>query len=374
MIIKNGLVFGKDCRFERRDLYIDAGRIVASDLGDGECWDAEGCYVLPGLVDIHTHGAATADFCDGTRAALEKIARFQLSCGVTSFVGTSMTYDEQTLSQSFAAAREFIAAPPHGCARLLGINMEGPFFSVNKRGAQNPAFLRAPDIDFFQRLDDISGNNVCLVDLAPELPGAAEFIAAARARCTVSIAHTESDYDTAVAAFAAGASHVTHLFNAMPPFTHRAPGVVGAAFEHAAGVELICDGVHVHPAAVRSVFAWFGAERVCIISDSMRACGMKDGEYDLGGQSVNVSGRRATLADGTIAGSVTPLSEGLRSAVSFGVPLETAVRAATLNPAREIGRHNEVGSLEPGCRADILVWDKQLAQRRVYLGGQPTAE
>ncbi|MEG2931486.1 MAG: amidohydrolase family protein, partial [Ruthenibacterium sp.] len=217
-----------------------------------------------------------------------------------------------------------------------------------------------------------SGENIKLVDVAPELDGALSFIEKASRKCVVSIAHTCADYDQSKAAFAAGASHVTHLFNAMPAFTHRAPGVVGAASDDAAHVEAISDGIHLHPAVVRSIFKWFGDTRVCLISDSMRACGMPNGDYTLGGQPVHMVDGKATLQDGTIAGSATCLAECFRRAVGFGVPLESALRAATINPAQCIGLFDCVGSITAGKRADVLVLDETLHPEHIFIGGVKT--
>ena len=216
----------------------------------------------------------------------------------------------------------------------------------------------------------ISENHIKLVDVAPELEGCMPFIERVSKQCVVSIAHTCATFDEARAAFAAGATHVTHLFNAMPPFHHRDPGVVGAAADDASEVEMISDGIHLHPAIVRSVFKLFGDDRVCLISDSMRACGMPNGEYMLGGQQVFVKEGKATLADGTIAGSATCLAECFRRAVRFGVPLVSALKAATINPARCVGLGKELGSITEGKRADVLVLDASLHPECVFVGGK----
>ena len=201
-----------------------------------------------------------------------------------------------------------------------------------------------------------------------------EFIEAVEGEVTVSLAHTTADYDTAMEAYRRGAREATHLFNAMPPFTHRAPGVVGAAFDSPqVKVELICDGIHIHQSVVRAVFRLFGPERVVLISDTMRAAGMPDGDYTLGGQDVKVKGKFATLADGTIAGSVTDLMSCMRTAVGFGIPLADAVRAAAVNPAQVLGIYGRYGSLEPGKMANIVVLDSGLNVRDVFFRGERLA-
>lgn len=361
--------------FENTTLDFEDGRICAIGAPEAErAIDAQGNYVIPGLIDIHTHGAVGHDFSDGGTADITAMARYLASQGVTSFLGTTMSLSLEELCRAAASAAAYRKAPDPEGAVLRGINMEGPFFSLAKKGAQSAEHILPPDYAFYHRVQEASGQSVRLVDLAPELPGAMEFIAQASKECRVSIAHTEADYDTASRAFEAGASHVTHLFNAMPPFTHRAPGVVGAAADYADSVELISDGFHIHPSVVRSVFALFGEERVCLISDSMRACGMADGAYTLGGQAVQVRDGRATLENGTLAGSTTNLMECLRRAVTFGVPLATAVKAATINPARAAGLEETIGSLEPGKQADLVILDPDLNVRLVLIQGRTVAQ
>ena len=249
--------------------------------------------------------------------------------------------------------------------------MEGPFISPANKGAQAAENIIPCDAALFRELNRESGGRIRLVDIAPEEPGAIEFIEAVRDEVNVWLAHTVADYDAAMAAFRAGANHVTHLFNAMLPFHHRKPGVQGAAADAGAYVELICDGVHIHPAMVRAVFKLFGSDRVCLISDSMRAAGLADGDYTLGGQAVKVKGNLATLADGTIAGSVTNLMLCLKNAVQeMQIPLEAAVRSASETPARSIGIFDCCGSLSSGKRADIVLLDRDLNVRQVFVGGR----
>lgn len=375
MILQNGSVFTALGRFMPADVRIEGGRIAevapAGSLSGGEVLDAAGKYVTPGFVDIHIHGAAGEDFCDsvdGDAKHVKAMQRYLGSQGVTSFLGTTMAFSEEILSGIFGAIRPMLNAEGEG-AVLRGVNMEGPFFNKSKKGAQAEKYIIDPDWEMFQRLYEASGHSIRLLDVAPELPGAVEFIQKAAKLCTVSIAHTTATYEQAKEAFAHGATHTTHLFNAMPAFTHRAPGVVGAAADDAAHVEMICDGIHLHPAVVRAVFALFGAERVCLISDSMRACGMPNGVYTLGGQTVYMTDGRATLEDGTIAGSATCLAECFRRAVKFGVPLESALRAATINPAQAAGLFDEVGSVTAGKRADLLVLGRDLMPEAIFIGG-----
>ena len=375
MILQNGSIFTALGRFMQADVRIEGGRIAevapAGSLSGGEAVDVSGKYVTPGFVDIHIHGAAGEDFCDsvdGDPKHVKAMQKYLGSQGVTSFLGTTMAFSEEILGGIFSTVRPLLGAEGEG-AVLRGVNMEGPFFNKSKKGAQAEKYIINPDWEMFRRLYEASGGSIRLLDVAPELPGAMEFIQKAAKLCTVSIAHTSATYEQAKDAFAHGASHTTHLFNAMPAFTHRAPGVVGAAADDAAHVEMICDGIHLHPAVVRAVFALFGAERVCLISDSMRACGMPNGVYTLGGQTVYMTDGRATLEDGTIAGSATCLAECFRRAVKFGVPLESALRAATINPAQAAGLFDELGSVTAGKRADLMVLGRELMPEKVFIGG-----
>ncbi len=330
--------------------------------------DAGGGYVIPGLVDIHTHGALGEDFSDGSPEGLQRLSQWYVSNGVTSFLATTVTLGEPELSAAMDAVRGFRR---RGGAKCAGVHLEGPFLSFAKRGAQNGEYLARPDIGLFRRLNDRSGGAVRMVTVACEEPGAMEFIREASQVCAVSLGHSTADYGTALEAFRAGASHVTHLFNAMPPLHHREPGIIGAALDAGATAELICDGLHVHPAAVRAAFRLFG-ERLDLISDSLRCAGMPDGDYTLGGQPVLMRSGRATLRDGTIAGSSITLTEGLRRAVSFGIPLENAVYAASAAPA--IAANIDVGVLAVGKPADLVVLDLDLRVRAVFVDGEPVPD
>ena len=366
----NALLFLGEKGFVHGGFDVEDGRFAAvfTDEREGEV-DLCGACVIPGLVDIHTHGAAGADFSDGDAAGLRRMAAHLAKCGVTSFAPTSMTLPYETLSAAFATAAELAGGREAGCARVMGIHMEGPFFSEKKKGAQNGAYLKKPDLALFRKLFEGCGGLVRIVDVAPELEGAADFAEKASALCTVSVAHTDASYDEAKAVFEAGARHLTHLYNAMPGIHHRKPGPIGAASEREdVAAELICDGLHVHPSAVRMAFRLFPG-RVCLISDSLRCCGMPDGEYELGGQQVFLSGGVARLADGTIAGAASDLYADMRNAVAFGIAREEAILAATIRPAREIGRESEIGSIAEGKLADFVVCEGDLSLRAVFIGG-----
>ena len=242
--------------------------------------------------------------------------------------------------------------------------------SEKKKGAQNADYLRLPDFEAFRKLYEDSDGLIRIVDLAPELEGSVDFVRQARHLCTVSIAHTDAAYEDAKAAIDAGVTHLTHLYNAMPPIHHRKPGVIGAASEaDSVYAELICDGIHVHPSSVRMAFKLFGAPRMVLISDALRCCGMPEGEYELGGQRVWLKDHIARLADGTIAGSATDLYDCMLNAIRFGIPKEDAIRAATWNPAHQIGKLNLVGSIADGKLADFVICDADLNRKSVVLAG-----
>ena len=370
MRYENGWIFA-DGRFVRGGFSVENGRFahVLEDV-PGPAEDLDGALVIPGLVDIHVHGCAGADFSDGDYAGLVRMARYLARRGVTSFAPASMTLPYDALDKAFRAAARLRREGLADGARLMGIQMEGPFLSREKRGSQNPAYLRLPDWDRFLRLYDAAEGLLRIVDVAPELPGAVEFTRRASEKCRVSVAHTAAGYDQAAAVFDAGATHLTHLFNAMSGIHHRHPGPIGVASEREnVTAELICDGIHVHPSAVRMAFRLFPG-RICLISDALRCCGMADGSYSLGGQEILLSGGVARLTGGAIAGSAADLYQCMRRAVSFGIPREQAVWAATALPARVIGRESETGAIADGRAADFVICGGELEPEAVYLGGK----
>lgn len=427
MLIRNALVYTENHRFEKRDLRIVGDRIDGSeadwitgspeapeeenrDAAAEEGIDAEGLYALPGLVDIHLHGAAGFDLFDADPASIRRIAVFEAQNGITAFCPAAMTCGEEKLKEILDAAAEYgrtveTAASGTGtetgapeelpAASLLGVRLEGPFLSPLKAGAQDPKYIRRGDTVFFREIQERCGGMIRVLDTAPEEPGNLEMILELSEEVRISVAHTAADYDTAVEAFRAGARQLTHLYNAMPGIHHRAPGPVIAALDMNAGAaasqdqnagvsaELIADGIHVHPAMVRFTFRNFGPGNMILISDSMRACGLPAGQYELGGQAVTVleepagvSGskkKKAVLTDHpeTLAGSVATLYDCLRCAVlEMGIPLPYAVRAASENPARALGVYGDYGTLSAGAFADIILADKDLNIRAVILKGK----
>ncbi len=419
MIIKNVKVYTEDRTFEEGTIYIRNGLIEAVKLGAGEdgneadpgvrkttgnesdsgeenaagaasesvavepdetesdVIDGGGAYAVPGLVDIHFHGCKGYDFCDGTQEALAEIAKYEAQVGVTAICPATMTLPVEELEQILAAAasykKEAARINPEG-ADLIGVNMEGPFISKVKKGAQDARNIIPCDADICRRFLEASEGLVKFVGIAPEEnENAGEFIEQMKDRVNISLAHTNADYETASRAYRAGANHAVHLYNAMPAYTHRAPGVVGAVADNEhVNAEIICDGVHIHPAVVRSTFKMLGSERMILISDSMRAAGMPDGRYLLGGLEVDVAGNRATLvSDGALAGSVTNLMDCMKTAVKeMGIPLETAVACATMNPAKALGAYDRYGSVTAGKKGNVVLLDQDLNIKTVIKDGK----
>ena len=376
MLIKNGTLFSGDCTFNNGDLSIE-GKYIAkvNDIVEfktqrihEEVIDATDLYVIPGLIDTHIHGVMGHDFCEANHEGLDIMCSYLAKQGITSFMPTSMTLDEEKLLEIY---ENFGTYQYKQGARPVGIHMEGPFFEEAKKGAQSSTYLRDADYELYRRLQEASNHQVKIVSLSPVVEGALSFIEKAKGTTSVSLAHSSCQYELASKAFEAGVRRVTHLYNAMLPFGHREPGIIGAAFDQKeVMVELICDGYHIHPSMIRSSFAMYTDERVILVSDNMMATGMPDGEYELGGQKVWVSENKATLEDGTIAGSVTNLMTCMKRAVAFGIPLESAVKTVTINPAKSIGLEKQIGSLEEGKIANIVLLDKKLDIKGVIIEGK----
>ncbi len=383
MIIKNIKVYTEDKTFADGKIIIREGvfeeiiigQTTASDLElqDTEIVDGKGCYAIPGLIDMHFHGCMGDDFCDGTKEAIARIAEYEASIGVTAMAPATMTLPVEELEQILRVAAEYKKGATKG-ADLIGINMEGPFISSAKKGAQDEKNMILCDTEVCQRFLNASDGLVKFVGIAPEeSENSLEFIEKMKDKVNISLAHTNADYDTAKAAFDAGANHAVHLYNAMPAFTHREPGVVGAVSDSRhVTAEIICDGVHIHPSTVRATFKMMGENRMILISDSMRATGMPEGQYTLGGLDVNVVGNRATLvSDGALAGSVTNLMDCMRTVVKkMGIPLETAVACATMNPAKSLGEYDRYGSISKGKKANVVLLDEELDLQMVVKDGE----
>lgn len=366
--------------------------IVGSDVVD-----LKGATVIPGLVDIHIHGAAGVDFSDCDGQELQRMAEYLASAGVTSFLPTAMTLPKEDYLRAagnIAAFEDKIAdgSANRKMARILGMRMEGPFLSPEKKGAQNEDFLRKPDLVFFREILSQSAGRIRIIDLAPETKDADLFIKDVlsgsenpinspelrksnfvspeqSSGLVISLGHTAATYEEAKRAFTLGASHVTHLFNAMNPIHHRKPGIIPAAAEREnVTTEIIADGIHVHESVIKTAFKLF-PRRICLISDALSCMGMPDGEYMLSGQKIHKSGGVARLENGTLAGAASSIYEDMLNLVRFGISPEEAVFAATELPARIIG-NQKVGAIEAGRYADFLICDEKLNLKEVYVGGE----
>ena len=386
MIIKNVKVYTPQKNFVPGVVVTRDGRIHDVLLGEDisvnaseeePVLDGEGSFCFPGMIDLHFHGCRGYDFCDGTKEAVEEIAKYEASIGVTAIAPATMTLPVDELCDILANGAAYRAEQQNKSVKkeadLVGVNMEGPFISEAKKGAQDARNIIPCDTAVYRKFQEAADGLVKFIGIAPEEGDAVSFIEDVKGEVSVSLAHTNADYETAKKAFDAGADHAVHLYNAMPAFTHREPGVVGAVAdsEHVMA-EIICDGVHIHPATVRTTFKMMGEDRMILISDSMRAAGMPDGQYTLGGQDVNVKGNKATMVlDGALAGSVTTLPDCVRTVVKeMGISLETAIACATINPARSLGIDALYGSVEQDKKADLVLWDENLQLVHVIKDGE----
>lgn len=370
MILKNCTFFNEQFEKEFGDIKIENGKISEIGFIDGDGVDMSGKIVFPGFIDIHIHGGAGADSCDGTHASLEKISNYLAKHGVTSFCPTTMTLPIDRLCEIANGIAEFSFNQTNG-ARVIGINFEGPFIAMSKKGAQNGNYVVAGTCEDFDDLFDASSGLMKLITIAPEAFDSKEFIENASPQITVSIGHTMANAEECQKAIDSGASHITHLFNAMTPMTHREAGVVGTAFDNDVTCELICDGEHICPAVLRNAFKILGEDRAVVVSDSMRGAGMGNGEYELGGQMtyVNDGYKVAKLADGTIAASITNVFDEFKNLLSFGIDFKTALKSCTINPAKAIHEDNNIGSIAVGKYADFVITDENLEITEVYING-----
>lgn len=366
MIIKGGLVFDAQKGFQSKDVFINGATIeqIADNIniqGDNVL-DAAGCYVLPGFIDIHAHGACGCDTMQADYEALEGMSGYFASKGVTAFMPATMTAPATDIFKALENVREAIKKGTSG-ARILGVNLEGPFISPKNKGAHPEEHIINPSIELIESFIEKSGNNIRLMTIAPELDGVGEVIEHFRDRGIIfSAGHSTISYSEGMKAFDAGFTQVTHLFNAMTGIHHREPGLAGAAIDHKdVFAELICDGIHVNPAVIRMAVKSKTSCKVALITDSTMATGLEDGEYFLGGQKIIVRNREARLENGVLAGSTLTMIDGVKNlAKRFGIALEDAVRMATIAPARAVRVDKSKGSIDIGKDADIVIADRDL--------------
>ncbi len=337
-------------------------------------YDGRGRYLAAGFIDIHTHGNSGYDTMDASPEAIEAMGEFHIQNGVTSFLLTTLTSTPEALKKALKTAREFIDEQDSQdtIARVLGVYFEGPYFNEEKKGAQPASAIATPDA---KQMDDYilsSGGTIKVVALAPELEGGIDLIKQlSSARITTSIAHTNGTYEDAQAAYANGASLTTHLYNGMRGFSHREPGIAGAALTHDAFAELIVDRHHLHDAAVDLALRAKGSDQLILVSDAIRATGLPSGTYDLGGQRITAEDGKVTLEDGSLAGSTLTLPMAIHNITTYNnLPLFEAVKMATINPARAIGVDDAYGSVEKGKYADLVMFDDVREITTVFKSGE----
>ena len=369
MVIKDAKVYTEDFRFEERDIYVEDGKF-AETASEREVVYADDLYAIPGLIDLHLHGAVGMDFSDGDVKGIEKIAEYEAFHGITAIMPTTMSQKEKDLEKTIKSITAYKNTGDK--ADVAGIYLEGPFMSKERKGVHEEENLRLPDLEMVDKLQKQAKGKIKIVTVAPELEGAIDFIKEGSKNYRISIAHTAAGYDVSREAFAAGAKQLTHFFNGMAPFNHREPGIIGAALEDdSCMAELICDELHIHPTVINMTLRIFGPERVILVSDSMRATGMKDGKYMLGEHEVTVENSVARMKDGTLAGSTKNLMDCLKIAVKdMKIPVETAVRAATWNPAVAAGIDDKYGSISVGKNANAVFVDKDLNVVMVMVNGK----
>lgn len=366
MKIENVKIYGEDFKFHAGSISFDGDTIT--DVAYDDSLDASGKdMVIPGLIDLHFHGCNGCDFTDGTFEAIEKMAEYEAKNGITAICPSTMPVSDEQLMKAFRAAASYESSKG---AELIGINMEGPYLTHEKAGGNDPRYLKKPSIEEFEKFQSAASGKIKIVDIAPDTEGASEFIRDVSKTVVISLAHTPADYEKTMEGFRLGASLVTHLFNGMAPFSHRETGLVGAAMDAGAYVELICDGRHVSDPMLRAAYRIFGEEKIIIISDSLSCTGLPDGVYPMGELVVTVKNGLGFLDDGTIAGASANAFDGLRHLVGCGIPVESAVRMATYNPAKVLNVLDRLGTLSIGKTASFLVLNDNMELKSVYLKGR----
>lgn len=351
MIIKNAKI-GE----EIKNIVIENGIItdITEEVCSGEEIDANGNSVIPGLIDVHTHGIMGYDTMD---ADFEPMCENYAKFGTTSFLPTTMTLGYDSLFKVVKAKTDFNGA------NILGFHFEGPYISPKYKGAQNEKYIKNPNVNEFRKFNDVK-----MITVAPEVENGLQFIKEVSGETIVSMGHTDCDYDTAIKAIENGANCLTHTFNAMPPIHHRNAGPIGAGVEKHIYAQIICDGLHISKPIVLAAYKMFGADRMCLISDSIRPAKLPDGEYESGGLPVFVKENSIRLKDGTLAGSHACLMDCVKKAIEFGMPKDDAIKMATETPANLLGIKK--GKLKKGYDADLLITDDLLNIKSIIINGK----
>ncbi|MEB7690716.1 N-acetylglucosamine-6-phosphate deacetylase [Staphylococcus equorum] len=376
-VIENGRIYTEEEIIERGYIIVKNDKITDVGKGDYEgaltTYDAQGQHVLPGFIDIHMHGGYGEDAMDASYDGLKHLAESLLSEGTTSFLATTMTQSDENITKALENIIEYQKQQNVlKAADIVGIHLEGPFISEHKVGAQNPAYVQRSSIEKVQQFQKTANNQIKVITFAPEVEGAHETLEALHDQIRFSIGHTVATFDETNEAVARGAKHVTHLYNAGTPFEHREPGVFGAAWTNdSLSTELIVDGIHSHPTAIQIAYKQKGNTRFFLITDAMRAKGMPDGEYDLGGQNVIVKGSEARLASGALAGSILKMNEGLKNLIQYtGDSLDNLWRVTSLNQAIALNIESQKGSLKVGKDADIVIVDDEITVQTTIKAGE----
>jgi N-acetylglucosamine-6-phosphate deacetylase len=370
-LLKNAVIYAETGKIEQGYVLTEGDKVIevgpmssCPASSEAEVIELDPSFsVVPGFIDVHIHGSSGADVMDATDEALRTMAKTLPKEGTTSFLATTMTAPIADIERALQNVAQYIySSNPPGEAEVLGIHLEGPFISPKRAGAQHPKNIIEPNIELFQKWQNIANGHIRLVTLAPEENNGLALAAYLKETGVVaSIGHSDAVYEQVTAAIQSGVTHATHLFNGMRGIHHREPGVAGAVLMHDEVVcELIVDGIHVAPEMVRFVYKMKGCDGLILITDAMRAKCLGAGIYELGGQDVIVQGEKATLRDGTLAGSILKLGDAVKNAMSFtGCTLEDIIRMASWNPAKQLGVSDKKGSIRAGKDADLVVLDEQ---------------
>ncbi len=371
MIIKNGMILNDEFKFINADVELCGDEIKSIRTIDGEGIDATDCYVVPGFIDTHFHGAMNTEFLNPLPNAFDMVSTLMAKNGTTSIVPALSANPKEKMLGGIDYLLGFMGKEKDNNATILGVHLEGPFFSLNNKGAHLPENIRKPDVSEFMEYVERGKGKIKIITMAPEEDGADDVIrAAVKNNVTVSIGHTVATMDEVFHAVEVGATQGTHTFNAMKGLNHREPGTVGGILFSDAKAELICDFFHVHPKMIKMVYDLKGAEKINLVTDSVFANGMEDGEVIRGNRKYIIKDNHVFTEDGTISGSTICLIDAVRNLVSIGITLEEACMMASKNPAESVGEYGHYGSITAGKSADLVILDKNLEIKHVILRGK----